>query len=322
MVYHIPERSLAQSEEHYIMNQTSSKATQLLLACVSLIYLFIIAGISVLSALYTVSIPNKPLLTVALSLIGLLAIAAMLYSRNHFITKLSCMLLLPCLLPTVLINFHEWSLIVPLAVTCLLMFFFSGVQETPKTILGTVYLLIYVLGSLGYFLAVSLFATKSVSTLLESRVSDSGSYRYSLVNTEDSSGGSTKVEISPNDMDISFSVISFLAEGYERTVYIERPVQNEISLEWKTVSRSEITKELNEISDSVTIDLSDEAKSSLGYADDADVYLRDLSDSTLKDLGVPDQTDVLYLNGTPCFRSYIAILEEYFSSSERVSSVF
>ncbi|MGN0632107.1 MAG: hypothetical protein ACI4JN_12355 [Ruminococcus sp.] len=304
------------------MNQTQSKGKVLLLASVSLIYLFIVGGISVLSALYTVSVPSKPLLAVALSLIGILVIASMLYSRNHFLTKFSCMLLLPCLLPAVLLNFHEWALIVPLAVTCLLMFFFSGVAETPKTIFGTVYLLLYVLGSLGYFLAASLLSTASVSTTIESRVSDSGSYRYSLINTEDSSGGSTKIQISPNDMDINFSVISFLAEDYERTVYIERPIQNEISLEWKTVSRQEITHELNEISDKVTVALSKEAKTSLGYAEDADVYLRDLTDRNIKELGVPDNTDVLYLNGEPCFRSYIAVLEEYFSSTERVSSVF
>lgn len=304
------------------MNNTQSKGKELLLASVSLIYLIIICGISVLSALYTVSVPNRPLLAIALSLIGILVISSMLYSRRHFITKFSCMLLLPCLLPTVLLNFHEWALIVPLVATCLLMFFFSGVAETPKTIFGTVYLLLYVLGSLGYFLTVSLLSTTSTSTLIESRVSDSGSYRYSLINTEDSSGGSTKVVISPNDMDISFSVISFLAEDYERTVYIERPIQNEISLEWKTVTRQEVTSELKEISDRVTVDLSKETKISLGYAEDADVYIRDLSDKNLEELGVPDTTDVLYLNGEPCFRSYIAVLEGYFSSTERVSSVF
>lgn len=304
------------------MDQTRSKITQFFLAAVSLIYLFIVGGISVLSALYTVSIPNRLLLAVTFSLIGILAISAMLCSRTHPITKFSCMLLMPCLLPTVLLNFGEWALIVPLAVTCLLMFFFSGVAETPKTVFGTVYLLLYVLGSLVYFLAVSLFSTNSTSVLLESRVSDSGAYRYSLVNTEDSSGGSTTVEITPNDMDINFSVISFLAEGYERIVYIERPVQYGIQLEWKTMGRQEVTSELCEISDSTTINLSVEAKRSLGYAEDADVYLRDLSDSTLAKLGVPSQTDVLYLNGEPCFRSYVAVLEEYFSSSERVSSVF
>lgn len=304
------------------MDQTRSKVTQLLLASVCFIYLFIIGGISVLSALYTVSIPNPIMLILVLSLLGILVISAMLCSRTHPLTKFSCMLLMPCLLPTVLLNFGDWALIVPLAVTCLLMFFFVGVNETPKTIFGTIYLLLYVLGSLGYFLAVSLFSTNSTSVLLESRVSDSGSYRYSLINTDDSSGGSTAVKISPNDMDINFSVISFLAEGYERTVYIERPMQNEIKLEWKTVSRQEVTEELCTISDSVTVNLPAEAKRALGYADNADVYVRDLTDNQLSELGVPVQTDVLYLNGEPCFRSYIAVLEDYFSSSERVSSVF
>ncbi len=304
------------------MDQNRSRITQFFLAFVSFIYLFIVSGISVLSALYTVSIPSGLLLAVVLSLIGILALSAMLCSRSHPLTKFSCMLLLPALLPTVLINFGEWALIVPLTVTCLLMFFFSGTAETPKTIFGTAYLLIYVLGSLGYFLAVSLFSTNSTSVLLESRVSDSKSYRYSLINTEDSSGGSTAVEITPNDMDINFSVISFLAEGYERTVYIERPVQDNISLEWKTMGRQEVTAELCAISDSLTVKIPTETKKKLGYAEDAEVYLRDLSDKTLSELGVPAQTDVLYMNGEPCFRSYIAVLEEYFSSSERVSSVF
>ncbi len=304
------------------MEQSRTNVTQFFLACVSFVYLFIVGGISVLSVLYTVSIPNNLLLAVVLSLIGVLAISAMLCTRTHPLTKFCCMLLLPCLLPTVLVNFGEWALIVPLAATCLLMFFFCGTAETPKTILGTVYLLLYVLGSLGYFLAVSLFSTNSTSVLLESRISDSKSYRYSLINTEDSSGGSTAVEITPNDMDINFSVISFLAVGYERTVYIERPVQTEIALEWKTMGRQEVTEELCSSSDSITVNLPAETKKKLGYAEDADVYLRDLSDKTLSELGVPAQTDVLYLNGEPCFRSYIAVLEEYFSSSERVSSVF
>ena len=317
------ERSfVSKTKISFIMDQTHSKLTQFLLASVSLIYLLIIIGISVLSALYTVSIPNALLLVIALSLIGILVISAMLYSRTHPLTKVSCMLLLPCLLPAILLNFGEWALLVPLSVTCLLMFFVVGVNETPKTILGTIYLLLYVLGSLGFFLAVSLFSTNSVSTVLDSRISPSGNYRYALINTEDSSGGSTKVEISPNNMDINFTVISFRAEGYERTVYIERPIQTEISLEWKTMSRQEITEELNAISDSVTIDLPTEVKKDLGYAETASVYLRDLSDNTLSSLGVPEENDVLYLNGAPCFRSYVSILEDYFSSSERVSSVF
>ena len=84
----------------------------------------------------------------------------------------------------------------------------------------------------------------------------------------------------------------------------------------------EVTEELCTISDSVTVNLPAEAKRALGYADNADVYVRDLTDNQLSELGVPVQTDVLYLNGEPCFRSYIAVLEDYFSSSERVSSVF
>jgi hypothetical protein len=294
------------------MDQTHSKVVQALLACVCLLYLAAVCSISVLSALYTVSITSAPLLILALAVIGILVISAMLCSRTHPLTKFSCLLLLPALLPTVLLDFGEWALLIPLAATCLIMFFFVGVRETPKTIFGTVYLLLYVLGSLGFFLAVSLFSTNSVSTVLESRVSDSGDYRYSLINTEDSFGGSTAVEISPNNR----------ADDYERCVYIERPIQTDITLEWKTQSRQEITDALNAISDSVTISLPTDVKRDLGYAASADVYLRDLSDQTLASLGVPEQNDVLYLNGTPCFRSYIAVLEGYFSSSERVSSVF
>ena len=52
------------------------------------------------------------------------------------------------------------------------------------------------------------------------------------------------------------------------------------------------------------------------------IYLRNLTDQDLERLGVPQNNDVMYVNDQVCFRSYIAILEDYFSPSKHAISAF
>lgn len=305
------------------MKQSSSDSGKKMAASfIGMIYCCLVLITSVLTIFYTIIIPNKIIFCIILSLISFGDIAAMIYSRRKLLTRICSVVLLPILLPIVLLCFGEWVLIIPLIVTALIVFFLCGCKENIKTIFGTIYLLLYVIGSLIYFLAISLFSTTTVSTTIQSEVSPSGSYRYSLVNTEDSSNGSTAVIIEPNDLDINLGIMTFSAEGYKRIVYIERPIQTENNLEWKAASRQDVTNELLQMYENTTLELSVSDKKTLGYSPDATIYLNSLSDPDLERLGVPQTIDVLYLNGNICFRSYIAILEDYFSASKRAISIF
>lgn len=292
------------------------------LSFVSLLYCLLLCTLTVLSFFYTVTIPQKAACCVVVSLISLGALAAMLYSRRQIVTRICSVLLLPILMPLVLLCFGEWVLLVPLLVTALLAFFLCGCSETVKTVFGTIFLLLYVLGSLVYFLGISLFSTSMTSTVVESGIAPSRKYRYEVINTEDSSNGSTAVIVEPNDFDVDLGFIAFLAEGYERTVSLNRPVQLETEIRWETQTRQQITEELLALSENVTLQLTDSDKRDLGYDVNANIYLRNLTDQDLERLGVPQNNDVMYVNDEICFRSYIAVLEDYFSPSQHAVSVF
>jgi hypothetical protein len=292
------------------------------MSVISLLYCLLLGLLSVLSFFYTVEVPQKVVCCLVLILLSGGALAAMLYSRRQVLTKICSVLMLPILLPTVLLCFGEWELLLPLVITALLAFFLCGCTETVKTVFGTIFLLLYVLGSLVYFLAISLFSTSTTQEVVDSGISPSRKYRYEVIHTEDSSNGSTTVIVEPNDYDISLGILAFHAEGYERTVSLERPMQETTDIRWETQTRQQITEELLAISEDVTVSLSASDKKALGYTEDTTVYLRELSDQDLERLGVPQNNDVMYVNDKICFRSYIAVLEDYYSPSNHTIWVF
>ena len=64
-------------------------------------------------------------------------------------------------------------------------------------------------------------------------------------------------------------------------------------------------------------------KATIGIPSDTEtVYLKDLTDSQLEQLGVPAENDVLTFADKTCFRSYIAVLEDYFAKDNREISLF
>ena len=306
------------------MNSTVSNIWwKRILSLVGAGYCALMCWFSYLAVFYEISIPNKTTFCIAISAMSLAALAAMLYSRFQILTRLSGILLLPAILPLILLCFGEWELIVPISITGLLIFFLSGAGETTKTVFGVIYLLLYILGSLAYFMLISFFTPTSQQTILESGTSPSGAYRYEIVRTDDSSGGNVAVQVEPNNRDIDLPFLSFIAVGYERTVYLERPVPDEaVHAEWSTMTRSEITQQLLAISEDVTLDLNAAQKTTVGIAPDTEtVYLKDLSDAQLEQLGVPQENDVLTFQDNVCFRTYIAVLEDYFAKENRQLSL-
>lgn len=74
----------------------------------------------------------------------------MFFTRKQIVTRM-CAMITPLISFAILIfGFGNWFIIVPPIVVCVLIFFLCGVSETTKTILGTIYLLMYVVGVLVY----------------------------------------------------------------------------------------------------------------------------------------------------------------------------
>ena len=268
-------------------------------------YLALMCWFSYLVIFYDFTATNKFLFCLTLCAVSFAALSAMLYSRFQILTRLTSILLLPAILPQILLCFGQWELILPIAVTSLIIFFLSGAGETVKTVFGVIYLLLYVLGSLAFFMLMSFFTPSTQQTILENGESPSGAYRYEI-------------------RDIPLPFLTFVSNGYDRTVYEERPIPSEVgSAQWSTVSRADITAQLLAISEDVTLDLSKSQKATIGIPSDTEtVYLKDLTDSQLEQLGVPAENDVLTFADKTCFRSYIAVLEDYFAKDNREISLF
>lgn len=169
--------------------------------------------------------------------------ALMLFTRRQIVTRLVIMCSMPFYLPIVLFNYRYLCLIIPLGIFVLITYLASGTSEGPKTILGAVFLMVYVLGTFIFFVVQSIMQPATLETVVQRGISPEQTYRYSVVKVRDQANGNTYIAIEPNTYDISYNHSVWYAKGYTKEVYRLRPVAD-ATLEWKTQTRAEITKEL------------------------------------------------------------------------------
>ena len=198
----------------------------------SLIYAIYICILSFRSVFYDVIIKKPLVFCLYLSTISAVALVVMIYSRKQLATKLASFVMIPALLPIIIMCLGSWEMIIPLAICAVTIFFASGANEGTKTLLGTLYLLVYILAALAYFIFPSYLASPAVKKIVDEGVSPSEKYRYEVITTTDSSGGCTTVMLEPNYMDINRSSVTYKVRGYNRKLCVKRPL-TEVKIEWK-----------------------------------------------------------------------------------------
>ncbi len=271
--------------------------TKRVCSIVSLIYAIGACNLCYFSLFYDVHISARASLCLIISAISLLSLVVMLYTRKQIITRISSFIILPAMLPVVLLYFGEWGMIIPIIVVGVIILLLSGASEGFKTALGTIVLLMYIFGALGYFIFTSFFITTSKTEVVKSGVSPSQKYRYRIINTEDSSMGSTTVCVEPNDADIHYPYVTFSLKNIERTVYLERPIAEQTDVQWTTQTRQEITAQLNAISNSIAVHLSESKLRALGFTYESKLILTNLSLEQKEYLGIKhDDMTKIYLD--------------------------
>ena len=199
---------------------------------IGLVYAVYICVLAYRSLFYIVDITKPVMFGAYISCLSAGALAMMIYSRKQIATRIASFIMLPALLPIVIMCMGSWELIIPIGICAVVMFFASGATEGTKTLLGTIYLLLYILTVLAYFLFTTYLASSAVKKTIESGVSPSAKYRYEVINTSDSSNGSTTVILEPNDMDIVKRSVTYKVKGCDRNLCVKRPV-TEMKIEWK-----------------------------------------------------------------------------------------
>ncbi|MBZ4670029.1 MAG: hypothetical protein PWQ76_638 [Clostridiales bacterium] len=195
---------------------------------------FFLAWLGYMSVFYKAVYVNKPAFVFIYLAINFFFLGIMLFSRKQPFTSLLTMLNMILIIPIVLMNFGDWFFIVPPALAVLITFFACGASESLKTVLGTVYLLIYIVSGLGFFIFTNLFmtSTSNTYTLIEKGFSPSGIYRYYIYDVADNSGGRTEVYVEPNDKDKDFGFVKFQVNGYAQRKYNVRNHEKP-TVEWR-----------------------------------------------------------------------------------------
>lgn len=259
--------------------------TKRVFSVIGALYVVCVCCLCYYSIFFDIHISQRFPVCMLVSGISLIALMIMLYTRKQVLTRLGSFIILPAMLPVVLLYFGEWELIVPIIITGVLILLLSGSGEGAKTALGTLVLLMYIFGALGYFLYTSFFVSSAKQTVIQQNVSPSGKYRYRIVNTEDSSNGSTAVYVEPNDADVEYPYVRFTLKNIERIVYMERPICQEIDVQWTTEDRGDITGALNNMSDNIKVRFNDEELERLGHTLDNRLQVADVNVYTLFSIG-------------------------------------
>ena len=214
----------------------------------NLAYFAVIAMLTFATFLYSIEFTQGKEVTffVIYFIASILFMGLMIYSRREFCTKLVSVMLLPVTFALIMFNWGNWILIVPPFVVALVMFFASGVRETTKVVLGTIYLLLYVLGLVGFFVLRMLFGGSSVETTLDRNlqenedvynlykgqqfaklveftkddnvISPDGKYKIVLYDVQDNDKGRIKICVVPYGQDVELKFFTLKQKGIEKTV--------------------------------------------------------------------------------------------------------
>lgn len=115
---------------------------------------------------------NPTSLFVLYVFVNIAALGLLIYTRRQVITQINIMVLPIVVFVTFLCAFGNWYMIVPPLVVIVAMFFICTANETLKTVLGTIYLLMYVVGGAAY-ITITLLMGKIMVTGVDLELRDS-----------------------------------------------------------------------------------------------------------------------------------------------------
>lgn len=183
---------------------------------ISCFYLLFIGFAAWLSMAYYMEPQHEGSLFTLYIFINLLFGGIMFFTRKLLLTQITAMLAPVLAFAILIFAFGNWFFIIPPIIVSIFIFFMCGAGETIKTILGTIYLIMYVVGVLVYLTLKMLFGNISLAEVnLSERsrdynISPDGKYRI-VQYVEDASDDrrSIKFYVEKTDGDIELPFVTF-----------------------------------------------------------------------------------------------------------------
>lgn len=222
-------------------NILSNKWLQFGISLLNAAYFALVAILAVWTFLYEIQFRSEKAFNIIYIAVNVIFLVLMIYTRRQFPTRLVAMALLLPVFLLILFNSSRPVIFVPPLVVGVILFFACGAGESTKVIMGTIYILIYVVGLVGFWIACTLFGGSSVETRINSaapaevtelynmaqidnlnaaNVSPDGKYRYYILDVKDNARGKVIIVVEPNDLDRKYRYFNLVEVGYTTRVAI------------------------------------------------------------------------------------------------------
>ncbi len=178
-------------------------------------YTGLLVWLAWLNFAYFLEYDNPTSLFVIYVFINVAALGLMIYTRHQVITQINVMIMPPILLVSFILAFGSWYMLLPPICVIVAMFFICRANETLKTVLGTMYLLMFVVGGAAYVAMTLLMGRLTIFTGVDLTLRDanyeklSSDEAYRIVRYVDKPNGERRtasyyVEDVSGDVDIPF----------------------------------------------------------------------------------------------------------------------
>ena len=231
--------------------------------CISvfnLLYLVLIFTFAIWSFLYEITFVNEKTFLIVYGVASVIFMVLMIITRKQLLTRIMSMVLLTPVFMLVVFNQDSFLMYLPPLIVGIVMFFVCQSSATTKVVMGTLYILMYFVGLIGFMLISTLFGGSAIETRLDATVTDTtitenydmnkiaqlnannispdGKYRYYILDVQDNERGKVIIVVEPNDMDIEYRFFTLVEVGYSSRIakYAVRGVTPDI--EW--VSNNQI----------------------------------------------------------------------------------
>ncbi len=222
-------------------NILSNKWLRLGVSFLTLAYLGMVTVLSVWTFLYEIRFRSERAFDIIYIALSVLFLILMIYTRKQIPTRIVGMLLLLPVFLLILFNVSRPVIFVPPLVVGIILFFACSAGESTKVIMGTIYILMYVVGLVVFWIACTLFGGSTVETKINAdapakvteqydmaqienlnsmSVSPDGKYRYYILDVQDNSRGKVMIVVEPNDLDREYRYFTLVEVGYTTRVAI------------------------------------------------------------------------------------------------------
>lgn len=217
-------------------------------------YLILIGALTVWTFLYELEFKSQIAFFSVYIVLSLSFLVLMLLTKGQLFTRTVSVLMLFPVFFLMLFNFSRPVIFLPPLIVGIIMFFACSAGDNVKVIMGSLYLLMFVVGSVGYVIVSTLFGGSAIETRLDSSVTDQsvtseydmekierlnqnsvspdGKYRYYILDVQDNDRGKVIIAVEPNDCDINYKFFTLTEAGYTSRIakYSVRGVTPDI--EW------------------------------------------------------------------------------------------